>query len=70
MADTYLTSAGDMLDAICAQYYGATTNRVVEQVLEANAGLADYGPTLPAGLQIALPDIAQPAQQEGVKLWD
>lgn len=67
---TYITRDGDTLDYIAWRYYGATANRVVEQVLTANAGLADYGPTLPAGLSITLPEIAQPAQRQGVRLWD
>lgn len=67
---SYVTSEGDQVDAIAAAYYGSTSNRVAEQVLEANPGLADYGPQLPAGLIITLPDIASPAQQQGVRLWD
>lgn len=70
MAQTYVTSEGDQVDAIAASYYGSTANRVAEQVLEANPGLAEYGPQLPAGLRITLPDIAKPAQQQGVRLWD
>lgn len=67
---TYITSEGELLDQIAFNYYGSTSNRVVEQVLEANAGLADYGPVLPAGLSIALPVIQQPTETKGVKLWD
>lgn len=67
---TYVTRDGDMLDAICAKFYGSTTNRVTEQVLEANFGLADRGPLLPAGLEITLPEIERPAQQQGIRLWD
>lgn len=70
MAQDYVTKDGDQVDAIAAAYYGSTSNLVVEQVLEANAGLSSYGPALPAGLVITLPDIAAPAQQVGVRLWD
>lgn len=70
MADIYVTKDGDMLDAICAAYYGATSNQVVEQVLAANFGLADLGPVLARGVSITLPTIAAPAQTEGVRLWD
>lgn len=66
----YVTREGDMLDAICANYYGSTANRVVEQVLVANAGLADHSEELPAGLTITLPDLEAPAQQQGVRLWE
>lgn len=67
---SYVTSQGDQVDAIAAAYYGSTSNLVVEQVLEANPGLADYGAQLPAGLIITLPDIASPAQTQGTRLWD
>lgn len=70
MAAIYTTKDGETLDYIAWKYYGATDNRVVEQVLEANAGLADHGPILPAALRITLPDIAAPAEQQGVRLWD
>ena len=34
-------------------------NGIVEIVLEKNPGLADYGPILPAGVAILLPDISE-----------
>lgn len=44
---------------------------IVEQVLEANPGLVDYGARLPAGVLIHLPDIAARAEDEAVvQLWD
>ena len=70
MAATYITSDGEMVDQIAFAYYGSTANRVVEQLLEANPGLADYGPALPAGVAITLPVIDAPAETQGVKLWD
>lgn len=70
MTTIYTTKDGDTVDAIAWKFYGATTNKVVETVLDANRGLADYGPELPAGLQITLPAIAAPATTQGVKLWD
>ena len=52
---SYLTKNGDMLDDVVSRYYGDTDNRIVERVLEANKGLADYGPVLPAGLRLIFP---------------
>lgn len=69
MAD-FRTSAGDNLDHIVWRYYGSTAGQVVEQVLEANPGLADFGPSLPAGIVIQLPEIKQAGQTKGVRLWD
>jgi len=70
MADTYLTRDGDVLDWVVWKYYGATSNRYVEQVLEANPGLADYGPVMPGGVRVLLPDLAPPVSGSSVRLWD
>lgn len=48
---------GDTVDALCWRYYGRTDG-TVEAVLEANAGLADYGVVIPMGTVVFLPDIA------------
>jgi len=47
---------GDTVDALCWRYYGRTDG-TVEAVLEANAGLADYGVVIPIGTAVYLPDI-------------
>lgn len=70
MTTTYTTREGDSVDYVAWKFYGATTNQVVETVLEANPGLADRGPILPAGVSITLPEITAPARSLGVKLWD
>ncbi len=70
MAATYITREGDTVDQIAWKFYGSTANRVVETVLEANRGLADHGPALPAGITIALPPLTASAAAQGVKLWD
>jgi phage tail protein X len=65
----YRTRNGDVLDAICHKYYGATSG-IVEQVLASNPGLSAHGPILPGGLTITLPDISVTAEQTVVRLWD
>lgn len=61
---------GDTVDAICWRHYGRTAG-VVEQVLDANPGLADLGPVLPNGTLINLPSAAPQAEQnQMVNLWD
>ncbi len=61
---------GDTVDAICWRHYGRTAG-VVEQVLEANPGLADHGPVIPNGTLITLPDAAPQAERrQMVNLWD
>lgn len=70
MSQTYITSDGDTVDYITWKFYGHQDRQAVEQVLEANPGLADRGPVLPHSVRVVLPDLAQPAVQPGVKLWD
>lgn len=66
----YITRDGDTVDFIAWKYYGSTSNQVVETVLAANRGLADYGPILPAGVVITLPEIEAPKKSQGIRLWD
>lgn len=67
---TYITKDGDTADYIAWKYYGNQDAGTVETLLDANKGLADRGPVLPAGLVINLPEIKTPATTQGIKLWD
>jgi len=67
--DYYRSKEGDTVDLIAWRYYGRQNDLIVERLLEANPGLADYGPELPAGLRIALPEIDDEQQTESVRLW-
>ena len=58
-----------MVDRIVWQHYGRQNDRIVETVLEENPGLSDYGPILPAGVRIKLPEIDQEQKTESVRLW-
>lgn len=66
---TARAAQGDTLDLICWRHYGRTAG-VVEQVLEANPGLARLGPILPHGTLVQLPEIATQPQRQTVQLWD
>ena len=69
MAATYQTRTGDVLDDIVNRYYGRQDNGTVELVLEANRGLADNGPVLPAGLTINLPDAPTSEPTDRIQLF-
>ncbi|MFP4896818.1 tail protein X [Paraburkholderia sp. EG304] len=56
---------GDTVDALCFRHLGRTKS-VVEATLELNAGLANYGPVLPLGLAVDLPEA--PNDQSTVQL--
>nr|VFJ68701.1 MAG: P2-like prophage tail protein X [Candidatus Kentron sp. DK] len=70
MALQYRTKNGDVLDYLCWKHYGQQAG-AVERVLEANRGLAGYGPVLPAGILITLPSLPEPVQEvRSIRLWD
>lgn len=63
---------GETIDALCWRVLGRTRD-VVETVLDLNRDLAQYGPVLPHGLLVELPDeVPQTAQSgaERLQLWD
>lgn len=70
MAQSYKTREGDLVDGIAWRYYGTRGGQVTEKLLDANPGLADHGPELPAGLVLTLPDMPTPATTKAVRLWD
>ena len=73
MAHTFTATAlqDEMLDALCWRVLGKT-EKVTEQVLALNPGLADQGPLLTEGQVIALPAVISNAIPEFkmIQLWD
>ncbi|WAW09276.1 tail protein X [Oxalobacter vibrioformis] len=67
---TYITKEGDTVDSITWRQYQTRAGSVLENVLSANPGLADYGPVLPPGIKVKLPELPQPAVHKSVKLWN
>ena len=63
----YITNENEMLDEIVFRLYGSIN--CVEHVLEENPNIADYGPILPCGIEIFLPEIKTKAK-EIVRLWE
>ena len=67
---TLVTIAGDALDALVAEHYGATAASAgLAAVLAANRGLAAQGPILPAGLVLRFPDPPLP-ELPRTRAWD
>jgi phage tail protein X len=66
---TYVTRDGDMIDLIAYRAYGYSSG-AVEQIIEANYGLCEQPPVLPAGIRIVLPDLAPTTAKAPVRLWD
>lgn len=62
-----VSAPGDVLDALCFAHYGRED--AVVQVLEANPGLAGFGPVLPARLSIVMPADPVQTQLPVLRLW-
>lgn len=65
-AVTKITEDGDVLDLMVWKHYRSRASRIVERVLDANPGLCEYGPVLPAGLSVLLP--AEPVKPKKAKM--
>lgn len=68
MATEYVTKAGDTAESVAWSYYGTCAAGLA--ILQANRGLADYGPTLPAGITLTLPELVPQTETKAVRLWD
>ena len=69
-AASYHSKAGDTVDEIVWRHYENSVTGALEQVLEANRGLADLGPVLPVGTVVLLPVFEKTRESESVSLWD
>ena len=70
MPKTITALQNDTVDAICWREYGRSSG-VVEMVLTANPKLAAFGPFIPMGTQVTLPEIETPQQtKQTINLWD
>lgn len=68
MARTYRTVDDEMLDAIAYRVYG--TCQAVHALLDANPHVTRYGPRLPAGVVLDLPQASpDPTPPVAVRLW-
>lgn len=70
MAVSIRAQQNDTVDALCWRHYGRTAG-VTEAVFEANAGLADFGATLPQGIIVQMPEVTGLAPMRQIlKLWN
>ncbi|MCG6350567.1 tail protein X [Vibrio fluvialis] len=65
----YITKEGDQIDDIAYRYYDGMPG-AYEAVLKANRGLSALPHPLAAGVEVELPALEQPAQEEEISLWD
>jgi phage tail protein X len=71
MASVKVAQDGMTLDLLVWRKFGRQDQRLVEQTLDLNPGLADLGPILPVSTIVALPEppAATARIRETVKLW-
>ena len=68
---TYKTTDGDVLDDIMFRQYGRQSPEMLAALYAANPHLVELPAILPAGVDVALPAIEQPAnRRQAVALWD
>lgn len=63
----HTTDEGDSVDLIAHRRFGDSS--ATAAILAANPGLAALGPTLPAGLKLAIPVPEQKDRQQSARLW-
>lgn len=63
--------AGDSVAVLLYRELGRCDDEAEEALWLINPGLAEYGPVLPAGVLVAMPELAEKAQKaKPVSPWD
>jgi len=66
-----IAQQGDTLDLLCYRHYSQESTGIVETVLNLNSQLAEFGPVLPLGTVVILPEqVPTAADNTMVQLWD
>lgn len=63
--------AGDTVNILLYRTIGRSDDEAEEALWALNPGLADFGPSLPAGVQVVIPEIKEkPSASKAVSVWD
>jgi len=63
--------SGDTVNTLLYRTLGRSDDAAEEALWALNPGLAEYGPRLPGGLQVVMPELdAKPAAAAAVSVWD
>ena len=68
--NTYRTTEGENLSAICYQFYGKIDSVILRDVLDVNQNLADIPTVFPVNTVVHLPDIVDDTEVPVQTLWD
>ena len=65
------TIENDTLDAVFFRHFGFVTSLGLGLLIALNPELPEYGPTLPAGVEVRMPDASEFSEDKPtIKLWD
>lgn len=70
LGQSFVSEDGETVEALVWRALGTRAGRIVERVLDANAGLAALGPVLPVGTPVVVPELSAAVPVERVRLWD
>ena len=70
LGQSFVSREGETVEALVWRALGTCAGRIIERVLDANAGLAALGPVLPSGTCVLVPEIPAAVAVERVRLWD
>lgn len=62
--------AGDTVCGILYRYLGRDDDEIERAFYTVNPGIAAYGPTLPVGIVVTIPEIKPQPVTKVIKLWD
>ena len=63
------TIEGDTIDYLLFRVFGRVDEALLEQTFELNVELSEYGPTLPAGVTVKLPEVPATTEAATIHLW-
>ena len=64
------TIEGDTIDYLIFRAFGRVDEKLLDDTYELNPELSEYGTTLPAGVQVKLPDTPASIENPTIHLWD
>lgn len=65
-----LSRAGDSVGLLAHLHLGRDDDETEEAMYSANPGLAKYGPVLPSGVEVIIPDLPEAPLAKAVNVWD
>jgi phage tail protein X len=65
-----VSKAGDSVGLLAHLHLGRDDDETEEAIYDSNPGLAKYGPVLPSGVTVLIPDMPEAPLAKAVNIWD